>query len=209
MPAVYRREIRHTYRDPQRTGRRGRPPLVPTPGVGLTQVVKQHRQGRVVGVEVRTVLGEPVAFPYLVHRERPERRVARPVERLDAQNACLCQGPPDLGCTGDAVFVRTQLAAAAFGVAGAGRRLAPWATLSTADAGHGHRLDQSCLELGRILDFQTLPLPREVTTRRSSPRRQMRASRCWLRQTPAGKRTSCVFPRRWRRSQGSTRLGAT
>ena len=68
--AVYRREIRRTYRDPQRTGRRGRPPLVPTPRVGLTQVVKQRRQGRVVGVEVRTVLGAPVPFPYLVHRER-------------------------------------------------------------------------------------------------------------------------------------------
>jgi len=40
--AVYRREIRRTYRDPQRTGRHGRPPLVPTPGVGLTQVVKQR-----------------------------------------------------------------------------------------------------------------------------------------------------------------------
>jgi len=68
--AVYRREIRRTYRDPQRTGRRGRPPLVPTPGVGLTQVVKQRRRGRVVGVEVRPVLGEPMTFPYLVHEER-------------------------------------------------------------------------------------------------------------------------------------------
>jgi len=68
--AVYRREIRRTHRDPQRTGRRGRPPLVPTPGVGLTQVVKQRRRGRVVGVEVRPVRGEPVTFPYRVHEER-------------------------------------------------------------------------------------------------------------------------------------------
>jgi hypothetical protein len=67
---VYRREVRRTYRDPQRTGRRGRPPLVPTPGVGLTQAVKRRRRGRVVGVEVRTVLGEPVASPYPVHEER-------------------------------------------------------------------------------------------------------------------------------------------
>ena len=68
--AVYRREIHRTYRDPKRTGRRGRPPLVPTPGVGLTQVVKQRHKGRVVSVEARTVMGEGVSFPYLVHRER-------------------------------------------------------------------------------------------------------------------------------------------
>ena len=68
--AVYRQEVRRTYRDPQRTGRPGRPPVVPTPGVGLTQVVKQRHRGRVTGIEIRTVVGEPVAFPYLVHIER-------------------------------------------------------------------------------------------------------------------------------------------
>jgi len=68
--AVYRREVRRTYRDPQRTGRRGRPPLGPTPGVGLTQAVKRRRRGRVVGVEVRVVWGEPAKVPYPVHEER-------------------------------------------------------------------------------------------------------------------------------------------
>lgn len=40
---TYRSEIRRVYRDPQRTGKRGRPPLVMTPGLRLTQAVK-HKQ---------------------------------------------------------------------------------------------------------------------------------------------------------------------
>ncbi len=58
------------YRDPQRTGKRGRPPLIPTPGVGLTQAIKQRRRGRIVRVEVRTVMGEPPSCPYAVCVER-------------------------------------------------------------------------------------------------------------------------------------------
>ncbi len=67
---VYAQQIRRVYRDPLRTGRRGRPRLVPTPGVALVQAVK-HRQGRrVVEVEVRTVLGEAPKAPYAVCEER-------------------------------------------------------------------------------------------------------------------------------------------
>ena len=51
-------------------GKRGRPPLVLTPGVGLTQAVKRRHQGRMVRVEVRQVLGEAVDCPYPVHEER-------------------------------------------------------------------------------------------------------------------------------------------
>ena len=68
--AVYRREISRVYRDPQREGKRGRPPLVPTPGVGLTQAVKKRCRGRVVAIEIRTVLGEPPECPYVVYLER-------------------------------------------------------------------------------------------------------------------------------------------
>lgn len=68
---AYPKAISRIYRDPLRTGRRGRPPLVPTPGVGLTQAVKKRHRGRVVGVQVRTVLGEEeVDCPYPVHEER-------------------------------------------------------------------------------------------------------------------------------------------
>jgi hypothetical protein len=67
---VYRRAVRQVYRDAQPTGKRGRPPLAPTPGVGLTQAVQRRHQGRMVRVEVRQVLGEAVDGPYPVHEER-------------------------------------------------------------------------------------------------------------------------------------------
>lgn len=67
---VYRREVRRVYRDPMPTGRRGRPPLQESVGVGLTQAIK-HRQGyRLVRVEVRQVLGEAVSCPYANCEER-------------------------------------------------------------------------------------------------------------------------------------------
>lgn len=52
------------------TGKRGRPPLKPTPGVGLVQAVKRRRKGRVVGVDGSVVIGELVDCPYAVHQER-------------------------------------------------------------------------------------------------------------------------------------------
>lgn len=67
---TYRSEICRVYRDPLRTGKRGRPPLVMTPGLHLTQAVKHRQGGRVVRVEVRAVIGDPVACPYVVHLER-------------------------------------------------------------------------------------------------------------------------------------------
>jgi hypothetical protein len=67
---VYRREVQRVYRDPQRLGKRGRPRLVPTPGVGLTQAVKHRCGGKVVRIEVHQVLGQPIECPYAVHEER-------------------------------------------------------------------------------------------------------------------------------------------
>lgn len=67
---IYAKTIRRVYRDPVRTGRRGRPRLVHTPDVGLTQVVK-HRQGRrVVKVEVHHRFGPVPECPHTVHQER-------------------------------------------------------------------------------------------------------------------------------------------
>jgi hypothetical protein len=64
--------VRKTYRDPVRSGGRGRPRKLPTPGVGLTQLVK-HRSGyRVVKVEVRHCFGP----------EPRDRRTVR-IERLN------------------------------------------------------------------------------------------------------------------------------
>ena len=66
---VYRQALRRVYRDPVRTGRRGRPPLRPTPGVGLVQAVKHRRGHRLLRVAVRVVQGDAVACPYTVHVE--------------------------------------------------------------------------------------------------------------------------------------------
>ena len=67
---IYAKTIRRIYRDPVRTGRKGRPRLVGTPGVGLTQVVK-HREGRrVVKVEVRHRFGPAPKCPHTVRQER-------------------------------------------------------------------------------------------------------------------------------------------
>jgi transposase-like protein len=63
--------IRQVYRQPVRTGRRGRPALrVPT-GVALTQTIK-HRDlhGHLLCVETRAAVGAAAAQPALVHVER-------------------------------------------------------------------------------------------------------------------------------------------
>jgi hypothetical protein len=67
---VYPATIAQVYRDPLRTGRRGRPPLRPTPGTGLVQAVKHRRGRRLERLEVRVVQGDPVDCPYTVHVER-------------------------------------------------------------------------------------------------------------------------------------------
>ena len=67
---AYRQAIQRVYRDPVRSGRRGRPPLRPTSGVGLVQAVKHRRGRRLVRVAVRVVQGAPMDCPYTVHVER-------------------------------------------------------------------------------------------------------------------------------------------
>ena len=67
---AYRQALRRVYRGPVRTGRRGCPPLRPTPATGLVQAVKQRRGRRLVRVAVRVVPGDPVGGPYTVHVER-------------------------------------------------------------------------------------------------------------------------------------------
>ena len=64
-----------------------------TPGVGLTQAVKERHRGRVVGVQVRTVLGEEeIDWPLSCARGEAQRSVEGPFERLDSQNSWFCQG---------------------------------------------------------------------------------------------------------------------
>lgn len=67
--AIYRQAIAKTYRDPVRSGKRGRLPLQPTAGVGLTQVIKHRRGRRLVKVEIVHVLGVALAEPFTVHTD--------------------------------------------------------------------------------------------------------------------------------------------
>lgn len=99
---AYEKAIRRVYRDPQRTGKRGRPPLVLRQDVRLKQAVKQRASGRVA---VRPVVGAPVACPYCVHEKRSGGMLR---DRLNApaQNPCVCEAADELGCAGEALFVR-------------------------------------------------------------------------------------------------------
>jgi hypothetical protein len=63
--------LTQAYRQPVRTGRRGRPPLRVPDGLALTQTIK-HRdaRGRLLGVETRATIGAPVPRPGTGHVER-------------------------------------------------------------------------------------------------------------------------------------------
>jgi transposase-like protein len=60
--ASYVTAFARVFRDPQRTGRRGRPRLVPTAGLLLGQVIKHHAGRRVVGITRRVVRGTAAAI---------------------------------------------------------------------------------------------------------------------------------------------------
>jgi hypothetical protein len=67
----YAETIRASYRDREPSGvRPGWDILRPTPGIGLTQAVKHRKGRRLERVEVRAIIGAPVAQPYAVHLER-------------------------------------------------------------------------------------------------------------------------------------------
>lgn len=55
--AGYIKAFRQAFRRPLRTGKVGRPRLIPWPGIVLGQVVKQYAKGRVVGIARRIIQG--------------------------------------------------------------------------------------------------------------------------------------------------------
>jgi IS1 family transposase len=72
---AYPKAITKAYREPVRTGRRGRPPLVVPEGVSLTQTIKHRDEhGRLLNVEIRATMGAASAEveqqPVPVHIER-------------------------------------------------------------------------------------------------------------------------------------------
>ncbi len=67
----YPEQLLRTYRQPVRTGRRGRPPLRLPESISLTQTIKRRdAHGRLLRVETRATFGPAVAQPALVHVER-------------------------------------------------------------------------------------------------------------------------------------------
>ena len=66
----YEKWVRKVYRDPVRTGAVGRPRLVRTPGVGLTQTIKTRENHRIVNVKVRHCFGPEPSDPHTVRVER-------------------------------------------------------------------------------------------------------------------------------------------
>ena len=67
---AYVKAVRRTYRHKVRTRAPGRPRYAPTPGVGLTQVVKTRKRNQIVKVEVRHCFGPEPKCPYTVRVER-------------------------------------------------------------------------------------------------------------------------------------------
>jgi len=67
---AYVKAVKRTYRHRVRTRAPGRPRYAPTPGVGLTQVVKTRKRNRLEKVEVRHLLGPKPSCPYTVRVER-------------------------------------------------------------------------------------------------------------------------------------------
>ncbi len=83
----YVAQARAVFREPQRTGRAGRPPLVLPGGVCVAQVVKQYARGRVVGVARRVAQGTVgVVQARLAATQRSGEAVVNTayVERLNA-----------------------------------------------------------------------------------------------------------------------------
>lgn len=69
---AYPEAIRRAYREPLRTGRVGRPPLVVPEGLSLTQTIKHRdKHGRSLEVERRATIGAAARQPVTVRIERP------------------------------------------------------------------------------------------------------------------------------------------
>ena len=66
---AYKYWIQKVYRDPERTPQ-GRTRKVPTPGVGLTQIIKTRRGYRIVKIRVRHRFGAETLDPRTVRIER-------------------------------------------------------------------------------------------------------------------------------------------
>jgi transposase-like protein len=82
---AYPAAVWHAFREPVRTGKRGRPRLVWPDGLLVGQVIKRREQGRVVGIERRVVYGSAAAIKARVRATRSGTDLNTAfIERLNA-----------------------------------------------------------------------------------------------------------------------------
>jgi len=83
--AAYPKEIQRTFREPQRTGKKGRPRLVPWSHVMIGQGIKQYLKRRVVGVTRRIVQGSAARVRRMIAQTQgPGGINTAYIERLNA-----------------------------------------------------------------------------------------------------------------------------
>src|SRR3954454_12478926 len=89
---VYVTAFARVFRDPERTGQRGRPRLVAIPGLLLGQVIKHHSGRRLVDVTRQVVLGTDEAIASELFATGPGTAINTSyLERLNATfRASMC-----------------------------------------------------------------------------------------------------------------------
>ena len=162
--------LRRAYRQPVRSGKLGRPPLVVPPEVRLTQTIKHRDEhGKLLSVEIPAVLGGIVSEPGTVHIERVNGTLRDRPGALTRHPACLCETRCHVGCAGRLAALRSSLPSGSSGptapVSGGS------ASVSTAVSGSGSGVDGSSLVIPGMADLPYSSSPFIGSLPAFSPRR--------------------------------------
>jgi len=86
----YVKTWQNAFREPKRTGKRGRPQLLAWAEVVIAQMVKQYHKGRVIGIDQRLIQG---SLPQLMSLLAEECKISTAyIERLNATFRARCHG---------------------------------------------------------------------------------------------------------------------
>ena len=92
--------LRRAYRQPVRSGQRGRPALLVPADVRLTQTIKHRDEhGKLLSIEIRTTLGEVVPAPSTVHIERVNGTLRDRLNALTRQTHAFAKREASLRCS--------------------------------------------------------------------------------------------------------------
>jgi hypothetical protein len=93
--------LRRASRQPLRSGKLGRPPLVVPADVRLTQTIKHRDEhGKLLSVEIRATLGEVVDSPGTVHIERVNGTLRDRLNALTRKTHAFAKRDVSLRCVG-------------------------------------------------------------------------------------------------------------